>query len=59
MLLMLEQVLDLDGHVVGDGRKFSMKYLHEVHRMTNAIKKIRVAEGNVLRPCNHLAPNVF
>src|SRR5437868_7314 len=36
-----------------------MKYLRQFHRVTNAVKEIRIAEGDVLRPRGHLAPNVF
>src|SRR5207253_8507704 len=59
VLLIFEQVLYRDGHVVCHGRKFPMKYLRQFHRVTNAVKEIRIAEGDVLRPRGHLAPNVF
>ena len=59
MVLVLEQVLDLNGHVVRYGRKFPMKRPDKIHRVTNAIKEIRITEGNMLRAGGHLAANVF
>jgi len=59
VLRIFEQVFDLDGHVVRQGRKFPMKCLREFHRVTNAVKEIGITEGDVLRPGGHLAADIF
>ncbi len=59
VLPILEQVFDLNGHVVSYGRKLAVKCFHEFHGVTYAVKEIRIAEGDVLRPGGHLAANIF
>src|SRR4029077_17256901 len=57
--LIFEQVLDLDCHVVRHARKFPVKCFREFHRVTNAVKEIRIAKGDMLRPRGHLAADVL
>ena len=59
MLFVLAQVLDLDGHVVGDFGKFAVKRFDKLHRVADAVEKIRIAKRNVLRARRHLAANIF
>src|SRR5215471_18563037 len=59
MFTMLEQVLDFDGDVKSELREFAMQRFCEHYRVPNAIEKIRIAEGDVLRPRRHLLANVF
>ena len=58
MLLILAQMLDLDGDVVGDVGKFRMKCFDKFHRMAYSVEKVRIAERNMLRAGGHLLANV-
>ena len=44
---MLEQMLDLDGRIVGDGGKFGVQRFHDGHGVGGAVEEIRIAEGDV------------
>src|SRR4029077_2234835 len=52
-------MFDLDGHVVCHGRKFTVKRSDELQSVTNTIKEIWIAEGNVLRANSNLPANIF
>src|SRR4030095_16787009 len=53
---MLQQMLNLDGYVVGKLRELRMQLVHDTRGVGNAIKKIRIAESDVPRAgCNLLA----
>src|SRR5579859_3942738 len=52
-------MFDLDGHIVGNVRKFLVKLVNQFHGVADSVEKIRVAEGNVLRAGRHLPPHVF
>jgi hypothetical protein len=52
-------MLDFNRHVIGNCRKFPMKFFDKFHGMTNAVEKIGIAERNMLRARGHLAANVF
>ena len=56
---MLQQMLDFDRRVVGDGGKFGVQRLHNRHRVGGTVEEIRVAEGDVLRARGDLLANVF
>ena len=58
MGLMLEQVLDLDGHVVGDMREPPVQLLDDAHGMGGAVEEIGITKGDVLRPGRHLLGDV-
>src|SRR5208282_5366882 len=57
--LVFLQVLDFYSHVVSYIGKLTVKFFAKLHRVTNAVKKIRIAEGNVLRAGGHLISNVL
>src|SRR5262249_14449513 len=59
MLPVLEKVLEFDGDGISELREFAMQSLRDHHRVANAIEKIRIAEGDMLRPRRHLLANVF
>ena len=56
---MLEQVLDLDGDVVGEPRAFAMQRLDDRDGVAGAVEEIGVAEGDVRGAGGHLAADVF
>jgi hypothetical protein len=56
--LVFQQVLDLDGYVVGEPGKFLVQGFDNGHGMPAAIEEIRIAEGNMLRSGRHLLANV-
>src|SRR5689334_14413058 len=49
IFLVLKQMLNLDGDVVCESRKFAVHRFHKRHGMPNTIEKIRIAERDVLR----------
>jgi len=53
-----EQMLDFYRYVVGEIRMSSVKSLHDARGMGDAVEKIWIAEGNVLRACFDLLTNV-
>ena len=59
VLLVFEQVFNLDGHVIRNGGKFTMKRFDEFQGVTDAVKKIRIAEGDVLGAGGYLAADIF
>src|SRR5437762_11798772 len=59
MLLMLEKVFDLDGDVVSNPRKLAVQRFNKLHRVADAIEKIRITKCDVLRPYRHLLTNVL
>src|SRR5216684_1555409 len=58
VLLLLPQMLNLDGHIVSNAGKLGVKRLHQLHRVPYPIKKVRIAKRNVLRTRRHLLPNI-
>ena len=56
---MPEQVLDFDGRVVSDLRKFGVQRFDNFGGMRRAVEEIRIAEGDVARAAGDLAANVF
>src|SRR5215472_2767097 len=59
MLLVFQQMLNLGRHVVTDAGKLPMKFPEQLHRVTNPIEKIRIAEGDMLSPLRYLLANIF
>src|SRR5260221_3813804 len=55
---MLQQMLNLNGDVIRQPRKFVVKRAHDGDSMTRAIEKIRIAKGDMLRPGGYLSPDV-
>ena len=55
----LEQMLDLDGRVVGDVGKRAMKRRDEPEGVADAVEEIRIAKGDVPRARGHLAADIF
>ena len=53
------QVLDFYGDVVGYVGKFTVKFFDKLHRVTNAIEEVRIAEGNVLRALGDLLADIL
>src|SRR5438105_14271307 len=51
-------MLDLDGDVVGQPRKFGMQSVHHSHRMPRAVEEIGIAKRNMLRPGSDLLADV-
>ncbi len=58
MLFVLPKMLDLDGHVVGDVRKFAVERFYKLHRVPDSVEKIRIAKRNVLRAGRYLLANI-
>ena len=55
----LEQVLDLDDHVVGELREPPVQLLDDAHGVGGTIEEIRIAEGDVLCAGRHLTRDVL
>ena len=55
----LFQMLDFYGGVVSHIWILVVKFLDELQRMTDAVKKIRITKGNVLCASGYLPPNVL
>lgn len=55
---MLEQVLDLDRHVIGDIGKLIMQHAHDGDRVCWSVEEIGVAERNVLSSGRNLLADV-
>src|SRR5487761_1780974 len=55
---MLEQMLDFDGRIIGESRKFLMQGFDKRNGMSDAVKKIRIAERDVLGAGGHLLANI-
>ena len=53
-----QQVLDLDGHVVGNFRKLLMKRRNDLERVPRTVEKIRIAKSDVLGARGHLLADV-
>src|SRR5215831_18667381 len=51
-------MLDLDGDVVGDGREFAMEGVDEVEGVLDAVEKIGIADGDVLRARGDLLADI-
>ena len=56
---MFEQVLDLDGDIVGQSREFAVECADDVEGVARTVEEIRVAEGDVLRAGGDLTANVL
>ncbi len=54
----LEQMFDLDGHIVSELWKFIVQCLDQRNRVADAIEKIRVAKRDVFRTSSDLLPHV-
>src|SRR5438105_9605851 len=59
MAPILHQVLDLDGYIVGEMRILGVQPGDNGERVADAVEKVRITEGDVLRAGLHLAPNIF
>src|SRR5262245_45202739 len=59
MLGVAQQVLNLDGHIVGQLWECCMQCLHQGDGMPDAIKKVRIAEGDVLGSSRHLLSDIL
>ena len=59
MRFVLFQMFDFYGDVVRHLGKLAVKFFDEIHRVTNAIEKVRITERDVLRARGHLSPNVL
>src|SRR5215469_8246969 len=55
---MTQQVLDLDGGVVGNARELRVQCLHDAHGVGDAIEKVGIAKGDVLGAGRHLLADV-
>jgi hypothetical protein len=55
---MLQQMLDLDGRVVGEIRELAMQRVHDAHGVRGPVEEIGIAEGDVLGARGHLLANV-
>src|SRR5664279_515549 len=44
---MLQEVLDLDGRVIGEGGELAVESLRDAYGVRRAVEEIGVAEGNV------------
>ena len=54
-----KQVLDLDGDVIAEQRKFAVQRFDDRKRMRRPIEEIRIAKGNVLGAGVDLPANIF
>src|SRR6266446_1046315 len=59
MRSVLEEMLNLDGHIIGEGGKFLVQSLYQGHGMPDAVEKIRIAKGYMLGPSRDLTSNVL
>ena len=55
---MLQQVLHLDGHVVGERRPLAVQRFHNGDGVAGAVQKIGIAEGDVLGAGGYLLADV-
>ncbi len=55
---MLQQVLDLDGRVVGERGTLAMQGVRDAHSVRGPVEEIGIAEGDVLGARGHLLANV-
>ena len=53
----LQEMLDLDGRVVSELRKFTVQRVNERNGVADAIEEVGIAERNVLRASRHLLAN--
>ncbi len=58
MLGVAQKMLDFDRHIVSELRERLMQGVDEGYGMANAIKKIRIAKGDMLGPSFNLLPNI-
>ena len=56
---MTQKVLDFDRHVVRQVRELLVQRVHDWNRVPNAIKKVRIAKGDMLRTSRHLLANIL
>src|SRR5687768_15681311 len=59
MPAVLEQMLDLDDHVVGEIREPPVQLLDDAHGVGGTVEEIGIAEGDVLRSGRHLTRDVL
>src|ERR1041384_6544533 len=59
MLGVVQQMFNLNGHIVGQLWKFRMQCLHQGDGMPDTVKKIRIAEGDVLSPGRDLLSDIL
>jgi hypothetical protein len=57
-LAMLQQMLDLDGRVVGQVRELLVQRVHDAHGVRGTVEEVRIAEGDVLGAGADLLANV-
>ena len=55
---LLQQMLDFDRDIVGDGGKLTGKHPEDTFRMADPIEEVRVAEGDVPRAGSNLGAHV-
>jgi len=55
---MFDQMLDFDCHVICNTWVAVVKRACDLDRMLGPIEKIRIAEGNVIRPGRHQLVNI-
>ena len=56
---MLQQVLHLNGHVVREPGMLAVERFHDLHRVTDPVEEVGIAEGDVLRAGRDLAADIF
>ena len=54
----LQKMLHLDRHVIGERGEFAMQRIHQRNGVSHSIEEIRIAKRDVLRAGGHLLPNV-
>ena len=59
MIRVLEKVLDLNGNVVGEVRKFLVKPFDKRDAVTDSVEKVRIAKGDMFCTIFDLIPNVL
>src|SRR5215475_2914905 len=58
MFFVLAKMLNLDGDVVRDAWKFTMEFVNQFQCVTNPVKEVRIAKGNMLRDRRNLLADI-
>ena len=56
---MIDQVLNLDGRVVGESRELSVELFDDSQAVGGSVEEVRVSEGDVLGACPDLSTYVL